>query len=420
MDGEEARAYLPRLQENILQTLARSSLEADYVIDACDALARQINEEEHLPLLCALGLGKQRAKDELRTAKAMLSRETLQKRMEIELALPQTQFTDANGLLYTHTLAPLGVLLHIAAGNAHGLPVYSVIEGLLCGNINLLKLPGSGDDISIVLIEKLIQIAPRLSEYIHVLNFPSSDVPALRELAAMADAAVVWGGDEAVRAVRALADVNMRIIEWGHRLSFAYIVPDMTDDTALVSLAQSICEADQLLCSSCQGIFIDTESMDVLHAFAQHFINILADVSAKYPSALPFEAHAKVTLEQHTQSMLSMFDGTHIYAKGGVSLHVMHDTALQSGMLMRNAWVKRLQREKILQTLKSEKGYLQSAALLCSNTDYNELCTMFTRTGIARIRNAKNIQNSYGGEPHDGEYPLRRYVRIVSKEERGN
>ena len=36
---------------------------------------------------------------------------------------------------------PLGVLLHIAAGNADGLPAFSVAEGLATGNINILKLP---------------------------------------------------------------------------------------------------------------------------------------------------------------------------------------------------------------------------------------------------------------------------------------
>ena len=42
---------------------------------------------------------------------------------------------------------PLGVLLHIAAGNAEGLPFFSVVEGLLAGNINILKLPGMDDGV---------------------------------------------------------------------------------------------------------------------------------------------------------------------------------------------------------------------------------------------------------------------------------
>lgn len=41
---------------------------------------------------------------------------------------------------------PLGVLFHIAAGNAEALPAYSVAEGLLMGNVNLLKLPAAGTD----------------------------------------------------------------------------------------------------------------------------------------------------------------------------------------------------------------------------------------------------------------------------------
>ena len=42
-------------------------------------------------------------------------------------------------------------------------------------------------------------------------------------MADAADGIVVWGGDEAVLAVRQLAAANVKIIEWGHKASFAYV-----------------------------------------------------------------------------------------------------------------------------------------------------------------------------------------------------
>jgi len=47
---------------------------------------------------------------------------------------------------------PSGVLLHIAAGNVDFLPAYSVLEGLLAGNIDLLKFPRGNKDLSLALL----------------------------------------------------------------------------------------------------------------------------------------------------------------------------------------------------------------------------------------------------------------------------
>ena len=41
----------------------------------------------------------------------------------------------------THIL-PLGTLLHITAGNMEGLPVFSIVEGLLTGNVKYIKASG--------------------------------------------------------------------------------------------------------------------------------------------------------------------------------------------------------------------------------------------------------------------------------------
>ena len=95
-----------------------------------------------------------------------------------------------------------------------------MVEGLLTGNVNLLKLPQADNGFTVAALEKLIAIEPTLTEYIYVFDTPSSDIAAMRRLADMADGIVVWGGDAAVSSVRALAPPGARLIEWGHRLSF--------------------------------------------------------------------------------------------------------------------------------------------------------------------------------------------------------
>ena len=97
---------------------------------------------------------------------------------------------------------PLGTLLHIAAGNIDGLPVFSVSEGLITGNVNILKLPQSDKGLSVKIIKKLIEIEPDISDFVYIFDTPSSELHAIKKMAEMADGIVVWGGDAAISALR--------------------------------------------------------------------------------------------------------------------------------------------------------------------------------------------------------------------------
>ena len=64
----------------------------------------------------------------------------------------------------------------------------------------------------------------------------------------------------------------------------------------------------------------------------------------------------------------------------------------------------------------AHKGVLQTVGLLCPDECRAELEDIFARCGITRITTAANMSALFSGEAHDGEYPLRRYVRVVNLE----
>ena len=219
VSAEEAKAALSALPEGIQTALAGEPLHPDVVLDACDALSNRLNEREHLPLLMDMGLHVDKARRELAQAKRMLSREYLERRLAAEFGGDYLKRKTVNPLdakqSVTQWWAPLGVLMHIAAGNAQGLPVFSVIEGLLTGNVNILKLPGEEDGLSIVFLWELIAVEPALAEFVYAFDFPSQDIQSMQQMAKVADGIVVWGGDAAVSAVRRMAAPDTKLIEWG-------------------------------------------------------------------------------------------------------------------------------------------------------------------------------------------------------------
>ena len=68
------------------------------------------------------------------------------------------------------------------------------------------------------------------------------------------------------------------MIEWGHRLSFAYISGYEDEQLELRALAEHIIQTKQLLCSSCQTIFLDTEDMEQVYAFCEKFLPYLGNL----------------------------------------------------------------------------------------------------------------------------------------------
>lgn len=412
-EDSQLEALRARLEQDCLDTIAGQSIDAELVISACDALAARIAAGDYdqvlRPFLRTFHIDPAQFQSALR----LFTRESLERKVRFELGedpalcpLPHEGFAPVQRQRY-----PLGVLLHIAAGNVDGLPAYSVVEGLLAGNINLLKLPAMDHGASILLLHQLVELEPRLRDFVYVFDVPSTDLESLREFARISDGVVVWGGDEAVRAARALAAPDTRIISWGHKLSFAYVSGEV-DDESLKKLAEHVCATRQLLCSSCQGIFIDSNDMTYVAKFGERFFDILCQVNAAYPPA-DTGLRAKAALELYARQLEADQGGRTILRRGGVSVTIAPDSDLELSLLAGNLWVKPLPRARLMAALKPKKGYLQTAGLLCPTDQRQTLGALLARAGVVRITEPGEMSRTIPGEAHDGTYPLREYSRVV-------
>ena len=380
------------------------------VINACDKLAEKVMNGEFdnivIPFLSLFNINKQQFKDMV----YLFTKEGLEYKCSIELS-------DEEKIINNKVVRkryPLGVILHISAGNVDVLPAYSVIEGLLSGNINVLKLPMGDSGLSVKLLCELIKIEPKLKDYIYVFDVPSTETETLKNLADLCDGVVVWGGDEAVRAARNMVNVDTKIIAWGHKLSFAYAELDVSDKQ-LEELAKAICDTNQLLCSSCQGIFVNTDSKEKQIEFAKRFFEIFKRVN-KNSVPIDFGMKAKNAINIYNERLEKHSTGKEIMSADGISVIVCDDNELELSYLYRNVWIKRLPIDS-LHILKKYKGHLQTVAVLTSDMKKRvEISDIFARIGVVRITSAGNMSRTVCGEAHDGTYALREYSRIVETE----
>lgn len=393
---------------------------AEMVMDACAVLSDRIHAGEYDDIIQPLLHKGVFSREQMEEAVAFFERQNLLVKYETELGvllenMPEhVDDTSGHSVRITRRIEPLGILFHIAAGNAEGLPFYSVIEGMMAGNVNILKLPSADDGLSIMLLQEIVRINPELAPYVCVLDVPSTNLTIMKKLAQMADAVVVWGGDEAVQAVRTLADTKTQIISWGHKLSFAYVTPE-TSDEELMALARHICVTRQLLCNSCQGIFVDTEEEETVLKMGKRFLKILETVNKDFPKE-SIGIRGKVSISLYNEELESKSTRKRILRGDGVSVMISMDDTLELSFMFKNCWVKPLPRQNIIRALKDKKGHLQTVGLCCPENEREMLSGLFIKAGVTHVTRAGRMAHSVAGAAHDGEYPLRRYTRVVEVE----
>lgn len=407
IDSSKQGEILNTLYDDCLKTLNKPNpLTIKKVINACDALYKKVIAGEYddiaLPLLKMADVSYERF---LEMAK-LFSKEGLEYKCRIELGEDYDHLKPLEKSIRKRL--PLGILFHISAGNVDGLPAYSVVEGLLAGNINILKLPTGDNGLSIKLLLELIKVEPELKDYIYVFDVPSTEVETLKVFAKISDAIVVWGGDMAVQAAKDLSDVTTKIIAWGHKLSFAYATKKASDED-LKALADHICFTNQVLCSSCQGIFLDTDSDEECLEFAKRFFEIFKASNIENGKA-DLGMRGKNTINLYVEKMENK--NQIILQDDGISIILKQDSELELSYLFRNIWIKKLPHHKIINQLKKHKNHLQTCGLLCSNDEREYLANILTNLGVVRITKG-DLSRMFLGEAHDGTYALKEYTKIV-------
>ncbi len=315
---------------------------------------------------------------------------------------------------------PLGVLVHVAPTNVFTVGVLCVIEGLLSGNINILKTSASQHQVVQLFFQALLALDSRalLAPYIIVLEVSSRQHDLLARIIKAADVVSAWGSEEAIASLRAMTPRGVRFVEWGHKISFAWFARESLADTrAMRRVCEDICLLDQNACSSPQDVFIESEDFAELKNFAGKFADILARVSQQMPGETPsIAAQAEVSTVVSVARTEEALELTRVFRAEDCSWAVIADRRPGLGVspLFRTILIKPLPAGRIIETLHPMKRYLQTVALVAPEQRIIPLTRQFFGAGCLRIRRAGHMHDGYAGEPHDGVYALPSFMKRVS------
>lgn len=414
----EKEACFCGVNESICETLSHGTPDIRRVIKSLDDLGKYINSEQEflIPELMELGFSRDEALQIKKDSLGVLDGEELFTKIKRELgAFPFEINRLSSREEQFEGWMPVGVLGHVTSSNDAMLPFFSSVEGILTGNINVIKPASGAHKIAMAMIEKLCEIDESLCPYFYVFPLSSKDEELLTSMFSLCNAVAVWGSDSATAGVRKLAPQGVKIVEWGNRISFAYFTKAGVTKEALKGLAEDVCVNDQQACSAPQVCYFETESNDELIEFAKSFMEVFQEVSDTYPlHPMSSAEHAELTTQTQLCHLDELMGEAKLLNGKGCRIFVNFENDLCASPLYRTVILKPINRKDLISVLRPFRSYLQSAGVSCGRDEIAEMTKLLTAGGVNRITEPGFMMGGYTGEPHDGVYAMAQYVKRVS------
>jgi phenylacetate-coenzyme A ligase PaaK-like adenylate-forming protein len=428
---EELIEKLESLESGIEAALVEN-FDVDLFFESCDAFSKQLKSRSEIQSRLIAMLTFQEhitfeiAKEIINSIADFISKKQLKFKISNELG-SLNPFTSkrifADGIIF-EKWEPLGLIVQVLSGNDFALPILSAFEGLMTGNVNILKLSHQSSSFTqdfFIEFANFTQTAVWKNR-ICIVNVSSKEKTVLERLYSQADGVVAWGGEEAINEIRKCVPASARFIDWGHKISFSYLTKkEWQNPDSIKNVVHDIFVFNQQACSSPQCVYLEDATFSDLKSFSaqlgQNMNAVVGNYAANDTSEMESAEITKMGLIIKTEkSLLPEYTEVIEDSDGKWRIWIDSRASLRASPLYKTIWVKPIRRASVVKTFRPMKQYLQTVGLACDLSELSELSRLLYSCGVTRIRSNGGMQDSYVGEPHDGYFALNRYVRRVSLE----
>lgn len=310
---------------------------------------------------------------------------------------------------------PLGVVAHVLAGNVFLGGVIALAQSLLTRNAVLLKLSREDSGFTALLVEALAQVDERgiVKKCLALAIWDSARDEFNEVLRQEADAVVVWGGAAAIAAYPQ-ARCRGRVIHYGPRLGIGIVLHGVELRAALRSLAWDVALWEQRACSSPRVLFV--EDRDGMPArVAGGLSSALSEVCSPIPAKpLSLDEKAEVV---GIRELAWWQQRAEIHAAANSMDHsvlLVKEVPADIPLGYRTVLIVPVRAiDDLSGTLAPYRDYLQTAVLAAPAERWLNAVDVLASAGITQVAAAGAAAARFLGLPHEGEYALRRLVRLV-------
>jgi hypothetical protein len=319
------------------------------------------------------------------------------------------------------------LLVHVWAGNVPGLPLWSLVCGLLVKAPAIGKVASAEPLFASLFARLLAEVEPRLAEVLAIVWFKGGDTASERALFAEADTVLAYGGNDTLAALRQQVPVSTRFLPHGHKLSVGLVSAAALTAQHLPATARTaaldVVRYEQQGCYSPHTYYVARGGRVTPREFAHALAGELAALQHRF-------ARRTLTLEE-SASVATWRQGQELQGHASASVELLGDadtswavayaeraSALLPCALNRTVQVQAVDRlEDAVPLLAAQRDILQTVGLAAAPQELHALAELLGAAGATRLCALGQMTAPEAGWHHDGRFSLLDLVRMVELEQ---
>lgn len=319
------------------------------------------------------------------------------------------------------------LLVHVWAGNVPGLPLWSLVCGLLVKAPSIGKVASAEPVFASLFARLLAEVEPQLADCLAVLWFKGGDTVSEKTLFGEADVVLAYGGNDTLSQLRQQVPIGTRFLPHGHKLSLGLVSAAALDvghaPATARAAALDVVRYEQQGCYSPHVFYVARGGRVTPREFAQALAGELAVLQHKFARrTLSLEEAASVAGWRERQELKG-------FAQTGVELigdatapwcvaYAEAASELQPCALNRTVQVQAVERlDDAMPLIAAQREILQTVGLAAAPHELYALAEALGQAGATRICALGAMTAPEAGWHHDGRFSLLDLVRMVELEQ---
>jgi hypothetical protein len=318
------------------------------------------------------------------------------------------------------------MITHFFSGNVPGLPLYSLVAGMLVKSATLGKVSSSEPLFPVLFMKTIEMIAPNFAKSMAVVWWKGGDEELENKAFSQTEAVIAYGSDQSIQDIKRRVPYNVNFYPHGHKVSFGVITKEALTRTLGKETARRAAHDaswfDQQGCLSPHVFFVEREGDYSPKEFMGMLANEMRNVETKMPRAKLSPSENNLLIQARSKAEFQSFTNTKvaiIHSENSTAWTVVYqeDDGFPLSTLNRFITVVPIHSiEELPKELDFVREYLQTAGVASSPARFQEVINLLGELGINRICFLGNMSNPEPGWHHDGRFSIADLVRWVDVE----
>ncbi len=318
------------------------------------------------------------------------------------------------------------VLVHVWAGNVPGLPLWSLVCGLLVKAGSLGKVASAEPLMAGWFARTLAEVEPALADALAVVWWPGGEASVEQQVFGLADHVLAYGGDDSLADLRSRVPVGTPLSLHGHKLSLGLVSAKALGvrqaQTTARQAALDVVRYEQQGCYSPQAFYVERGGQVSPRDWSDLLAQELSALQYKYPPPALSLAEA-MTVENWTQSRAWQAPAADrvVLGRDTDAWRVVH--APEPGPLMPSALHRTVEvmavdaLRDVVPCIAPRRAWLQTVGLAVAPEELLPLSSWLGDVGVTRLCALGAMSAPEAGWHHDGRFSLLDLVRVVEVEQ---